>query len=466
MNNRKGLIIVIVAIVVFLTMPVPLVVADADQVVAQTLYSVQIHTGPGQTYATVDQVPAGVDLPVQARNADSQWLLIQYQDKRAWIAAWLTTITGDLTAVPVSGEIIGGPVIVSSWDTVIIRNGPGTGYAIAGNIPPNTSLYPLARNADGQWLLVNYQGLQGWIARWVVTINGDVTLLPVANETSDTPDGGEGESPPPENTPPPPNPPDNPEPGDAPPPYTVTLANHNTEVVRSTFYKGLQMGKNPHAFSKIGDCESASAYFLVPIDSGDYDFGQYAYLESVVQHFAGSFSHIGQAATDGHMASVIVDPKWANPNFCEDGETPLACEYRLHQPSIALIMARSNTEDIGPYGTYYENLRTIVEISLDHGVIPVLTTSPFWDWPHPPVEDMNDSIRLVAQTYDVPLWDLWVSTEKLYDHGVDHIFHLTLPTSPYGQTTHFNETTLQAGMTVRNLEALEILHILQTQVIG
>ena len=57
------------------------------------------------------------------------------------------------------------------------------------------------------------------------------------------------------------------------------------------------MGLDPHAFSKVGDCQSVKAAFMGYFDIPDrYSLGSdYAYLQQTINNFAGHFNTDGQA---------------------------------------------------------------------------------------------------------------------------------------------------------------------------
>ena len=112
----------------------------------------------------------------------------------------------------------------------------------------------------------------------------------------------------------------------------------------SIYKRGLAMGNNPHAFSKIGDGEISAAWFLTAFDQGPrfYDLGPYTDLQPTIDYFAGSFQRQGMAARRGFNAQQILDPSLADPRFCQTNESPLNCELRLHNPSFALISMGTN----------------------------------------------------------------------------------------------------------------------------
>ncbi len=78
----------------------------------------------------------------------------------------------------------------------------------------------------------------------------------------------------------------------------------------------------------------------------------------------------------GYTAAALSDPAWADPAYCQGGETPLTCEYRRSKPAVAFIML--GVLDVYWYTPqqYEANMRQIIETSIQQGVIPVITTFP------------------------------------------------------------------------------------------
>src|SRR5690606_31540371 len=56
-------------------------------------------------------------------------------------------------------------------------------------VPAGTTLPVLGQDESGDWLLVNYDSQQGWIAGWLTNVEGSLTDVPVVPATdSPTPD--------------------------------------------------------------------------------------------------------------------------------------------------------------------------------------------------------------------------------------------------------------------------------------
>lgn len=218
--------------------------------------------------------------------------------------------------------------------------------------------------------------------------------------------------------------------------------------VRQIYLNGLARGNNPHAFSKLGDCNSAAPYFLVKFDGGIYDLGPYSHLQPVIDHFSGSFARASMTVWSGNHVWAVLDPAWANPAHCWAGETPLACELRLNRPSILLI--RLGTNEVGSPQLFEQKMREVIEFTIANGTIPVLGTKADrleGD------DSMNGIIRALAEEYDIPLWDFSRVAEQIPSRGLmPDGFHLN-----YFPPNYTQALALQSGHPVQNLTALMVL---------
>jgi len=242
---------------------------------------------------------------------------------------------------------------------------------------------------------------------------------------------------------------------------SLPLVPEISENARAIYAHSLARGRDPHAFIKVGDCMTDTPHFLIPIGAGDYALGGYAHLERVIAQFRteerDSFARQSQAAAGGFNAASILDAIWANPEFCQAGETPLSCELRIMQPSIALIMFGTNDVQYLTAEQFSYFLRALVVETIRAGVLPVLSTFPHR--PEFPEQTIlfNQIVAGVALDYDVPLINLWLALEPLPDRGVDLAdpTHMTVPAS--GAVCAFVDENLAAGFTMRNLLTLQTL---------
>ena len=57
-------------------------------------------------------------------------------------------------------------------DAVNVRSGPGTNYGIVGQVKRGQEFRPNGRNQDGTWLRFPWRGSYGWVAAWLMTVEG------------------------------------------------------------------------------------------------------------------------------------------------------------------------------------------------------------------------------------------------------------------------------------------------------
>lgn len=224
--------------------------------------------------------------------------------------------------------------------------------------------------------------------------------------------------------------------------------------MEAVFARGKQLGNNPRAFSKIGDCETSTAYFLMDFDLGpkNYRLAEHTDLQDVIAYFAGSFGRTSLAAKPGFSAVSVLSSLQADSAKCQAGEIPLRCEYRVQRPALALIMFGTNDVHTGRQ-TFEKYMRQIIEITLNQGIIPVLATKADnleGDF------SINALIARLANEYRLPLWNLWAAMQVVPNSGLqaDGI-HLTFARNFYDDPTSF-----QFGWPVRNLSALQALQAL------
>jgi len=223
-----------------------------------------------------------------------------------------------------------------------------------------------------------------------------------------------------------------------------------SERMLEIYQLGQELGNNPHAFSKIGDCGSTPAWFLGDFDRGPsyYRLGKYQYLEAVIQQFHGSFDRTSLAARAGFNASALFVPIWADRNSCGADESPLVCEYRVNRPVIAFIMLGTN--DVYHPEEFEPQMRKIIEYSLAQGVIPILTTkadNKEGDG------SINATIARLAQEYQVPLWNFYAAVDPLANNGLqEDMAHLS-----WGRNLFDDPEAMSKAWPQRNLTALQAL---------
>lgn len=191
-----------------------------------------------------------------------------------------------------------------------------------------------------------------------------------------------------------------------------------SERAREIYQRGTQMGRDPHAFSVTGDCQAIRDVMLGEFDDPrKYDLkADEQYLQETIDWFQGSFNRNGAAVRGGFTSASVLSPIHADPQMCNSGETPLGCEFRLHNPSI-LVISLEVWNDRAHLERYELYLRQIIEYSIEEGVLPVLMTKA--DMAEALKHVINPLLVQLAYEYDLPLVNFWQAVQPLPSHGID-----------------------------------------------
>ncbi|MBI5961201.1 MAG: SH3 domain-containing protein [Chloroflexi bacterium] len=336
--------------------------------------------------------------------------------------------------------------ICPTCDQLRLRDIPGTAGNITATLGANLPLMIIGRTEDSVWLQVVLEdGRNGWVAAQYLTVNIDLSVVSVTGTAEDTTG-----------------------------PANIDVVSGVSSNARTIFLDGRAKGNLAHVFTRVGDSISASPNFLFPIGYGNYQLGNFGYLGGAISFFSGPngrgqnpFAANSIAARNGWSTESVLNPANADPGVCKAGETPLACEYRVNRPAVALIMLGTNDAGGMPSNVFSANLQAIVQTSINMGVIPVLSTIPPKHYNAATdgrVAEFNQLIIATARAYDVPLWNYWLAMSQLPQEGLaaDGV-HPSVP--PDGLNGVFDSTHLQYGFPMRNLTALQVLYILWQQVL-
>lgn len=182
------------------------------------------------------------------------------------------------------------------------------------------------------------------------------------------------------------------------------------------YQAGLAAGNNPHAFTVIGDCQSQPPVFFGIYATDWYYFGAgFEYLQEVVDYYPGAFDRQSAAVADGMSVASVFSPLWATHPDCRGNESPLDCELRINNPSLAIISLGTNWK-AGADATFEEHLRRLVAELIAHNVLPILVTKA------DNVEGdgrLNEIMAEIAYEEDIPLWNFWRAVQHLPNGGID-----------------------------------------------
>ena len=238
-----------------------------------------------------------------------------------------------------------------------------------------------------------------------------------------------------------------------------------TTRVQQIYQTGLQLGNRPRVFSKVGDSITVLQRSFVGFGNGNYDLGPYGHLQATIDHYSisprggqsNSWAYDSIAADKGFTSSIVLSPFFSNKDFCQPNESSLACEYRISKPSVAVIMLGSWDMQQGiNVNQYHQNMTQIVQITINHGVIPILTTFPTHPSFYPTEsEAFNQSLHSIATQFQIPIIDLRTVSQSLPDFGVgiDH-YHLS---SDGTERVNLNGEQDRYGFTLRNFMTIRVL---------
>jgi len=218
--------------------------------------------------------------------------------------------------------------------------------------------------------------------------------------------------------------------------------------VTQIYAYGQSIGRNPRAFSKLGDSTIENPHFMARFDEGTYNLGPYAFLQPTIDYFKGSFGRQGATVRRGLHTWSVLDPMWAAG--CAGGQHMLQCEFAQHNPAFIIIRLGSN--DVGIPDSTERNLREIVAFCIQSGVVPILGTKA--DRFEGAGNINNDIIRRIAQDYQLPLWDFDLIAATIPNRGLgaDNVHMTTFFAHDWNLPNAYT-----TGVGVHNITALMVL---------
>jgi hypothetical protein len=223
-------------------------------------------------------------------------------------------------------------------------------------------------------------------------------------------------------------------------PIVPLLDQHILQIYQA----GQALGRNPHNFSVIGDCQSIGFVFMGPFGRGILapDSAE-SYLWDAINQFKDSFNRESITSRGGFTAASILSPLQADPHYCKPGETPLTCEYRLNNPAFVFITLETwlDPNTIDRYEAY---LRQIVDYVIKQGSVPILLTKADSAEVFNGKYVINPAIVKVAHDFDVPVVNFWQAAQYISNGGID----------PSREGFHLS----QQGYDLKNILALRALY--------
>lgn len=364
-------------------------------------------------------------------------------------------------------------------DTVNVRAGAGTENALIGQIAVRTEVMVEARNRRGNWVLLHTldNALRGWVAsRYVIWDGGTalenlpiseevlaVTLAPSAPASASAGTDSETSSTTASIT--------------APNVSTDGLSPRATELVqllsavpilpvitpamRERYASNLALGRDPHNFAKVGDCNTENNSFLGVFSQGNYSLGEYKSLQSTINYYQqgyDSFTRLSFAGRTGHLATTVIDPIYADTVKCPN-MSMLQCEYNSQNPAVSLIQFGMSDSFRMDAETFRAAMSQIANDSVSQAVLPIFFTVPTAPEGNANFEktmEFNLVIVQVANAYNVPVVNFWLAAQSLGGGGMTaDAIH---PSSDDSQPANFAQGAHnQHAFAMWNLLVLQVL---------
>ncbi len=187
--------LLVVAVLLLVAAPTALANAPTQTAVTATTTDIlRLRSGPGTTYSITGRLPSGATVPVLGRSAASDWFQVTYSGLTGWVAASYCTVSGDLSAVPVTEPA--APAVLSATgvtaaavQSLRIRAEPGFNGRTIGLLPAGLGVPVAGRNEANSWLQIIYNGAPGWVSAWYTVTSGDLNAAPVTVSQPPSPYG-------------------------------------------------------------------------------------------------------------------------------------------------------------------------------------------------------------------------------------------------------------------------------------
>jgi hypothetical protein len=349
----------------------------------------------------------------------------------------------------------------TAYQAVSLHSGPGHTFLPVDTLNAGVPVTIVERNRIGNWVRVNRVAedgrvmQDGWVMTGYLNYTNEIRLsqIPVNSEIADA-DPAQAEYVSTARL------------------YAVPVIPQVSRTMEGVYRYGQALGNRSHVVTKVGDSVSANPMYLNPFSRDDHDLGPYDFLEETLRFFGPGMITNSVASRIGMTTYVVFDPLWADKERCNPGETPLTCEYRRAQPSIAMILFGPNDVRHMTDAEFDVQMRQLVTETIDKGIIPVLSTfsvdpdDTLW-W-----QSINFNLRLseIAAEFEVPLINFWAAARILPEYGLDedaiHIANSGFPNIKFS-TGHeaWYGTSLQNLLALRMLDELRLTLNMQQEAV-
>lgn len=337
------------------------------------------------------------------------------------------------------------PIEATIFERLTVYVGPGNTYPIVAGLGSGVPVIVSERNDIGNWLKIERaatdttEAVSGWVQTGYLTLPDGFSVIALPQTDLPSADLVSIED------------------DDLRRLYAKPIIPELSESMLAVYETGIEAGNNAGVVSKVGDSNTANPRYLEPLALGQVELSIYDHLQDVVDFYGPGFGKEDNATRVGLNTFSVFDPFWAHPTRCEPDETPLQCEYRNNTPAIAVIMFGQNDTRSLNSEQWEAQMQRVIEDTLDADVIPILVTFSSADDAnvYQATIDFNLILLDLAETYDVPVINLWAAARALPNRGIGaDDAHLT----GGGDVMRFEGRESRDGVVLLNLLVLSTLH--------
>ncbi len=162
------------------------VLAQVDGIPASVYQMTNVRSAPAAQAEVIGRLSPDAAILVTGRDSETNtWFFIVESDAlQGWVPGFVLLLQGDPALLPIIDLSVGrdgsGAVTARALGRVNVRTGPGIDYEVVGQLDVGEVAIVKARSSAGNdWLLIENNALQGWLAYFTVDVEGDPNTLPI-----------------------------------------------------------------------------------------------------------------------------------------------------------------------------------------------------------------------------------------------------------------------------------------------
>ncbi|MBZ0293710.1 MAG: PKD domain-containing protein [Anaerolineae bacterium] len=241
------------------------------------------------------------------------------------------------------------------------------------------------------------------------------------------------------------------------------------DALRNLYVNGVNQGNRASVFAIIGDGQALQPGYLSPLADPNVN-NDGSGLQEIINWYRNT--DVGDGRTSFERRSVAAGQNWRAQDFldpansdasCNPGETPIDCELRLIQPSVALVsLGAADIANNTDPAAFRGQMEQILQVLVNHGVIPVVSTTQ----PNPGNPQQANAINTAiieavhnveaANNTAIPIYNQWLAFTNLPNNGLAED-NASPSIAPSGAGNLADSPASRFGMNARNRDTMVIL---------